>query len=82
MNGEQMLIAYIGVFLIGLTIWQHWKNEISGVLFDKNYLAAAGGPQIFQPGTGPDPAAKYPYTFNAPTSGAPAGTPGNVVPTF
>lgn len=34
MNAKQELIAFIGVFLIALTIWQHWRSEVKAVLFN------------------------------------------------
>lgn len=34
MNSKQELVVMIGVFLIGLTIWQHWRDDVKAILFN------------------------------------------------
>lgn len=76
-----MLIAYIGVFLIGLTIWQHWRKEISDVLFTNQTdipRADSGNPLVNQYGQS-DPNGQF--TLQPGTPGSPPGQT-NIVPKF
>lgn len=54
MNGKQQLITFIGLSLIGLTIWQHWRPELKAVLFgspaSKPQSPATGAPDPYAPG--------------------------------
>lgn len=52
MNAKQNLIVMIGVFLIALTIWQHWKGEVAAVLFNGSKSSTAKNGDVTNPLTG------------------------------
>lgn len=40
MNSDQQIVAFVGVCLIGITIWRHWRSELSVILFNSPTLSA------------------------------------------
>ncbi len=83
MTNKQELVAFIGVFLIELTVYQHFRNELKVILFDAPTLqslwtpdASGNKPRVNQYGQ-PDPNGEY--SLQAPTK---PGGPVTIIPNF
>ncbi len=71
MNSKQQLVAFLGIFLVGLTIWFNWKDEFRTMLFNGSIQDAA-------PATaGSSGQSGFPDPVTGQSPGAGQGTGGN-----
>jgi len=79
MQGKQQIVAFLGIALVMLAVWQHWKSEFQWILFNPpaNKTGTYTGPL----GAGvPDPATGKPGPITNPNGLNPYG-PGSPPPT-